>query len=279
MPVPSQMQGQSLLRIARTNADQPVYSISNFPHQAFGWSTLESWRAGKYLYIKAPKPELYDLSTDPGATRNLAQASKATLDTIASQLDAFDRRFNDSSNASGGSELTSSEMQKLASLGYVGLQKSAAPASTAATGIDPKDEIATANKILSALALLNQGKPEKAAAILQPALADGANMYLVQFVMGAALARQQQYPQAIEYLRRAIELQPDSTWAHYEMGSSLLKTDDFKTAVVHLEIVSSRLPEFAEAHSLLAQAYEHLGRTEDAKRERSKSAAPDGGKP
>ncbi len=271
VPVPSQMQGQSLLRIARTNADQPVYSISNFPHQAFGWSTLESWRAGKYLYIKAPKPELYDLSTDPGATRNLAQASKATLDTIASQLDAFDRRFNDSSNASGSSELTSSEMQKLASLGYVGLQKSAAPASTAATGIDPKDEIATANKILSALALLNQGKPEKAAAILQPALADGAKMYLVQFVMGAALARQQQYPQAIEYLRRAIELQPDSTWAHYEMGSSLLKTDDFKTAVVHLEIVSSRLPEFAEAHSLLAQAYEHLGRTEDAKRERSRS--------
>jgi arylsulfatase A-like enzyme len=132
VPVPSQMQGQSLLRIARTNADQPVYSISTFPHQAFGWSTLESWRAGKYLYIKAPKPELYDLSTDPGATRNLAPASKATLDTIASQLDAFDRRFNDSSNASGSSELTSSEMQKLASLGYVGLQKSAAPNSTVA---------------------------------------------------------------------------------------------------------------------------------------------------
>ena len=84
-------------------------------------------------------------------------------------------------------------------------------------------------------------------------------MYLAQFVMGAALARQQQYPQAIEYLRRAIELQPDSTWAHYEMGSSLLKTGDYKTAVIHLEIASSRLPEFAEAHALLAQAYEHLG--------------------
>ena len=93
-------------------------------------------------------------------------------------------------------------------------------------------------------------------------------MYLAQFVMGASLARQQQYPQAIEYLRRAIELQPDSTWAHFEMGSSLLKTGDYKTAVIHLEIASSRLPEFAEAHSLLAQAYEHLGRAEDAKRER-----------
>jgi choline-sulfatase len=277
VPIPSQMQGQSLLRIAKANADQPVYSISNFPQQAFGWSPLESWRAGKYLYIKAPKPELYDLSADPSATHNLAQTSKATRETIAGQLDAFDRRFSDPGNTSRGSELTSSEMQKLASLGYVGLQKSTAP--TSATGVDPKDGIATANKILSALALLNEGKPERAVAILRPVLTAGATVYLEQFVMGAALARQQQYPQAIEYLRRAIEVQPDSTWAHYEMGCSLLKTGDSKTAVVHLEIASSRLPDFAQAHSLLAQAYEHLGRAEDAKRERSKLSTPEGSTP
>jgi choline-sulfatase len=271
VPVPSQMQGQSLLRIAKSNSDQPVYSISTFPQQAFGWSALESWRAGKYLYIKAPKPELYDLSADPGATHNLAQTSKATLDTIAGQLDAFDRRFSNVGGASSGPELSSSEMQKLASLGYVGLQKSSSSATAAVTGVDPKDAIATANKVLSAQALLNDGKPEKAAALLQPTLAAGAKMYLTQFVMGVSLARQQKYPQAIEYLRHAIELQPDSTWAHFEMGSSLLKTGDYKTAVIHLEIASSRLPEFAEAHSLLAQAYEHLGRTEDAKREHSKA--------
>lgn len=269
IPIPSQMQGQSLLRISRTNADQPVYSVTDFPQRAFGWSALESWRAGKYLYVKAPKPELYDLSADPGATRNLAQTSKATLETVAGQLDAFDRRFRDPANPSGGPQLTFSEMQKLASLGYVGLQKSAGPVSAAATGVDPKDGIATANKVLSALALLNESKPERAAALLQPPPADGSKMYLAQFVMGAALARQQQYPQAIEYLRRAIELQPDSTWAHYEMGSSLLKMGDYKTAAIHLEIASSRLPDFTAAHALLAEAYDHMGRTEEAKRERS----------
>ena len=110
---------------------------------------------------------------------------------------------------------------------------------SAATGVDPKDGIATANQILSAFALLNEGKPERAATVLQPVLADGAKMYLTQFVMGAALARQQQYPQALGYLRHAIELQPDSTWAHYEMGSSLLNSGDYKTAVIHLEIASN----------------------------------------
>jgi arylsulfatase A-like enzyme/Tfp pilus assembly protein PilF len=271
--IPSQMQGQSLLRIAKSNADQPVYSASDFPQRAFGWSALESWRAGKYLYIRAPRPELYDLSADSGATHNLAQISKATLETIAGQLEAFDRRFSASGNAAGGSELTSSEMQKLASLGYVGLQKSASPAAIAATGIDPKDGIANANRVLFALAFLNEGKPEKAVAALQPVMAAASKMYLAQYVMGAALARQQQYKEAIERLRNAIELQPDSAWAHYEMGSCLLKSGDYKTAVIHLEIAANRLPDLADAHSLLAQSYDRLGRSDDAKRERARAAA------
>ena len=274
--VPSQMQGQSLLRIAKSDSnaggDQPAYSITEFPQRAFGWSALESWRAGKYLYIRAPRPELYDLAADPGAAHDLAQSSKATLQTMAAQLDAFDRRFS-GAGAANGSELSSSEMQKLASLGYVGLQKPASTASAAVTGFDPKDGIATANKILSAERLLDEGKADKAVLTLQPLMAGASKMYLAQYVMGAALAQQGQYPQAIERLRSAIELQPDSPWAHFAMGSCLLKTGDYKTAVIHLEIASNRLPEFAEAHSLLAQAYSHVGRADDAKREQGRAEA------
>ncbi|HZQ70247.1 MAG TPA: sulfatase-like hydrolase/transferase [Terriglobales bacterium] len=265
LPVPSQMQGESLLRIAKSSGgDQPVYSRSDFPQRAFGWSSLESWRAGKYLYIRAPKPELYDLSADPGATRNLAQTSKATLDTMAGQLETFDRHFTAAGKAT---ELTSSEVQKLASLGYVGLQKSAGT-STSVTGTDPKDAIATANKVIAAL--LADGN-EKSASTLQSVVSSQPNTYLAQYGLGAILARQQQYPTAIEHLHKAIELQPDSAWAHYYMGQSLLKTGDAKTAVVHLEIATTRLPENAEAHAMLAQAYEKIGRTEDAKKEKLKA--------
>jgi len=268
IPVPSQMQGESLLRIAKSSgADEPVYSRTDFPQRAFGWSSLESWRAGKYLYIRAPKPELYDLSTDAGATKNLAQSSKATLDTMAAQLDSFDRHFT----ASGKStELSSSEVQKLASLGYVGLQKSAG-SSTAVTGTDPKDVISTANKVDAALQLLTAGDAGKAASALQTIVAAQPNLYLAQFGLGAALAKQQQFAPAVEHLHKAIELQPDSAWAHFYMGKSLLKTGDAKTAVVHLEIATTRLPENSEAHVLLAQAYEKLGRAEDAKKEKLKA--------
>lgn len=267
IPVPSQMQGQSLLRVAKTSgsADQPAYSRSELPERGFGWSALESWRAGKYLYVRAPKPELYDLTADPGATHNLAQASKATLDTMAAQLENFDRRIGGAAKSSGP-ELSSSEMQKLASLGYVGLQKSAA-ASAAVTGTDPKDKISIVNRVVEA-ALAS--KPDRAIAALSPIVSAEPSLYLAQYTLGTALARKGQYAEAVKHLHKAIELQPDAAWAHYQIGGSLLKVGDFKTAAVHLEIAVERLPGFAPAHLALADAYEHLGRGEDAKRERAK---------
>jgi choline-sulfatase len=275
IPVPSQMQGQSLLRIAKASGsagDQPVYSRSDLPQRGFGWSPLESWRAGKYLYIRAPKPELYDLTADPGAAHNLAQTSKATLDTMAAQLDNFDRHFSGEAGKSSA-ELSSSEMQKLASLGYVGLQKSSAAAATV-SGTDPKDKIATANKVIEATLALDQSKPDlaiaRAIAALEPIVSADPNLYLAQYTLGTALARKAQYTEAARHLHKAIELQPDSAWAHYEMGAALVKTGDFKTAIVHLEIATGHLPAFAPAHLSLAEAYEHMGRSEDAKRERSK---------
>jgi len=279
IPVPSQMQGQSLLRIAKSTSsgssvgDQSVYSRSDLPQRGFGWSPLESWRAGKYLYIRAPKPELYDLTADPGAAHNLAQTSKATLDTMAAQLDNFDRHFSGEAGKSSA-ELSSSEMQKLASLGYVGLQKSSG-AAAAVSGTDPKDKIATANKVIEAASARDQSKPDlaiaRAIATLEPIVSADPNLYLAQYTLGTALAQKEEYAEAVKHLHKAIELQPDSTWAHYQMGASLLKTSDYKTAAVHLEIAAGRLPGLAPAHLGLAEAYEHMGRADEARKEREKA--------
>ena len=264
VPVPSQMQGQSLVRIAKTSGgDQPVYSRSDLPERGFGWSALESWRAGKYLYIRAPKPELYDLTADPGATRNLAQSSKATLDTLGGQLESFSRRVSGEASKSG-SQLSSSEMQKLASLGYVGLQKEAGP-SAAATGTDPKEKAAVADKVLDADEAVRQGRPDRAIAALTQIVSAEPNLYLAECTLGVALAQKGQYAEAVKHLHKAIELRSDSAWAHYYIGSSLLKTGDYKTAAVHLEIAAGRLPGFAPARAALAEANQHLGRAKSGK--------------
>ena len=118
-------------------------------------------------------------------------------------------------------ELSSSEMQKLASLGYVGIQKS--NTASAATGTDPKDAIATANKVESALQALDDGKPEKAVPIFQQVLANSASVYLAQYGLGSALAQLQQCQKAIEPLRKAIELQPDSRGRIFKWVPALLR--------------------------------------------------------
>ncbi len=230
IPTPAQMQGQSLMRIAQASSqnDQPSYSRSELPQRGFGCSVLESWRAGKYLYIRAPKPELYDLSTDANAAHNLAQSSKATLETMASQLQALDSHLGNEPGKSTGLGLTSSELQKLASLGYVGLQKGGAGVNAATEGTDPKEVMPAINKTLAALLELDDGKPEKAIPSLRQVLEVQPTFYLAQYGMGFALVQQGQYTDAIGYLHKAIELQPDSALAHYAMGFSLMKTGRFQ---------------------------------------------------
>jgi arylsulfatase A-like enzyme len=270
--IPARMQGQSLIRIAQatSQSDQPAYARAELPHRDFGCSVLASWRAGKYLYIRAPDPELYDVLSDPGATRNLAQSSKATLETMASQLHVFEGHLVNDAGKSTRSGLTSSQMQKLASLGYVGLQKGDASVSAAAEGTDPKAVISDINKTVAAMLDLEDGKPEKTISTLRRVTSTQPMMYLAQYGMGLALLQQQRYTDAIGHLHKAIELQPDSAWAHYGMGVALMKTGDFKTSAVHLEIASERLPGFSNVHSALAEVYEHVGRQAEAALERAK---------
>jgi arylsulfatase A-like enzyme len=78
IPAPAQFQGRSLLGLARGNApaeQREVYSETNFPRH-IGAAPLKSLRVGRYKYIDAPEPELYDLSRDPNELDNLYPRQK-----------------------------------------------------------------------------------------------------------------------------------------------------------------------------------------------------------
>jgi tetratricopeptide (TPR) repeat protein len=205
----------------------------------------------KYLLVRAPKAELYDLTQDPGAAKNVAGNFKGTLDTLAGQVEGFGRRVAGETAASA--KLSSSEIQKLASLGYVGLNQQAAGSATIA-GTDPKDKIAVANAVHKALAAIEDGRPQSAVPALEAVVAQDANLYLAQYALGVGCLQQAKYAPAIEHLRKAIQLMPESAWANFQMGVALLKSGDSKTAATHFEIALSRNPKWTEASNYLAQA-------------------------
>src|SRR5437899_4461370 len=99
LPLPPTFQGESLVPlmkgVQKQAPDLPAYAETEYPHRAFGWSALRSLRTGKYLFVRAPRRELYDQSRDQSAEHNLASSSPAVTDTLQTQLDDF-RNKNDS---------------------------------------------------------------------------------------------------------------------------------------------------------------------------------------
>ena len=258
LAIPPQMQGASLLRTAKTapGIDQAAYAHSDLPQQAFGWSPLESLRMGKYLYVRAPQQELYNSGADPAALHNLATTSPAILQVVSSQMEAFDRRLRTAGSEPAQTNLSRSDMDKLASLGYVGLQRPAVPASGPPTGIDPKTRINTANVLLAAWRRVHEAGSgwTEAGATLKKLPPEDQKGFLAQWTLGTSLARNHQYLLAIEHLHAAIQLRPDIAWPHIEIADALIESGDRKTAEVHLEIASHLLPDSLTIKKFMAGA-------------------------
>ena len=278
LPVPAAMQGESLLKLTATpttagsrsgpaapgatRADRPVYAETEYPRRAFGWSPLVSWRADRFLFVRAPRPELYDLDSDPGASANVAGARSRVVDGIDAELAQFIRTIG--GNETGGSKVAIEPAlaARLAALGYVS-GSSAPPAS----GVDPKDKIAVANILHDAVVAVESGSFARAIPLLEKVIATEPHIHIAQLQLGVARAQQRRYAEAIPALRKAIELQPDVMLGHYELGVALYETGDLKTSAAHFEIVASRMPQWADARYSLGSVYARIDRVPDAVRE------------
>jgi len=276
--VPAEVQGESLLGLMTTatkgEAEQSaanswrnraVYAESDYPHIAFGWSALQSLRTGKYLYVQAPKRELYDQTVDPKAEHNLASTAAAVADTLAGQVHAFLDRTTSKREAPKLSDekvaaLDPALQQKLASLGYVtGSSHIAKPSDE---GADPKDKIATANTIRETNALLDNEHYEEAVPILQKLIAQEPDMPMLYFKLGGVYMHLQQYDKASPMLSKAVELDPKFTMAELDLGKTLMRLGDVQGAATVLERLTARVPNLIDAHLLLEIVYARANRPE-----------------
>ena len=260
---PPATQGQSLLPLlsAARPADRPAYAETDYPQRAFGWSSLAAWRVDRFLYVKAPRRELYDIVADPAAAHNLALERAPLADGVARDLEQFRKRIWEKRGGESAPAAVDAELaQKLAALGYV---STGGPA-PAAAGVDPKDKVAVANTLHDAILSLENGDTARAGALLERVIATDPQIPMAQLQLGVARCRERRYAQAIAPLRRAIELQPDAVMAHYEMGIALFETGDWKTAAGHFEIVASKMPKFADARFSLGSVYARIDRVDDA---------------
>ena len=114
--------------------DRPAYAESYYQNVLLGWSPLRAVRTGRRKFVEAPRPELYDLETDPGELRNRVGDRGA----LASGLQlALPSRRGDAgpltARAAGGDAA-----ERLRSRGSL---SGSTIASSTTRGVDPKDRV------------------------------------------------------------------------------------------------------------------------------------------
>ena len=118
--------------------DRTVYAESMYPRR-FGWAPLRMIRDGHLKYIDAPRPELYDLSTDPLEERDLAKARPATVADMRARL--VDLAAEAPGQLAEHAALAPETLRGLRALGYVSPGRRPVGIPPDEDGADPKDHI------------------------------------------------------------------------------------------------------------------------------------------
>ena len=271
-PIPRAVQGKSLLHLkARIPSERAIYSETDYPHQ-FGWSSLRSLRSGKYLFISAPRKELYEEKTDPASEHDVASKFGAVTSTLSTALDKF-RQQTSSSAAKSATSFDPQQAQRLRALGYLSSGDHASTATQTVSGIDPKDKIEIANQMTEANLALEDGHLQDAIAKLQDVIAKDSTFSPAYTTLGEIFSSMGDLTRAIPVLSKAVELRPESVSAHYALGMALFQAGDLKNAAPQFEAAVAHNPTSAEMHYSLASIYVRTDRMDDARKELQKSLA------
>jgi arylsulfatase A-like enzyme/tetratricopeptide (TPR) repeat protein len=261
-PQADAMQGQSLLSlISKKDAGiRPSFSEAEYGQRAFGWSPLEALRSGNSLFVKAPQPELYNDSLDPGQRNNVIERNKLTAVRLASELDRISKQAGANAPKAAQTSLDPQSAEKLRAMGYMASTGTAG----ANSGVDPKMHIQVANDLHDADLRIEDGKELSAVPLLERVVASDPQIPHAQYFLGVAYKQLHQYDQAILHLNNAIRLAPDSMMGHYEIALALYETGDLITAASHLEILVESRPDWSDARYSLASIYARTERPEEA---------------
>ncbi len=188
-----------------------AYSEAVYPKFHFGWSDLRALRAGRYKFIAAPRPELYDIDQDPHEAKNLYEARKALGDRMAGQLEELEREMTSRVSAkSPAVELDPDARGRLAALGYVGTFVTTATNGDRSLLADPKDKIQLFNLMTNARELSREKKDsDEGIKALQEVTRQDPNVIDAWFMLGNEYFKRRDYPRAIDNYKRALSLKPD----------------------------------------------------------------------
>lgn len=227
-----------------------------------GWSPLLGIRSGRYKFIRAPRPELYDLVRDPNEHHNLADVES----DIVRRLDQI---LSEQEHASWLQEaprtIAENERRQLESLGYTvpgGLAGEAVARLGIVGGPDPKDEIEILGVIASAHGAMSDGRAADALALLA---ARGESGSVVAAMRAAAALTVGDFARAEQDARAVLRVQPRRPDIEMILGRALEGSGDAAGALAAYRRSIALDPTAASPHRGVGRALVALEDPEGAR--------------
>lgn len=251
--------------VGRAPVERRIYSETYYPRFHFGWNDLHSLVDARYHMIQAPKPELFDLASDPKESRNVLEENRRTFFAMQNEIAPLIRQ------AAAPAPVDAEEAAKLAALGYLGSTVQTSPDEVLP---DPKDKIDTFRDIQKAFTMARKGEQQEALALIDAILADNPRMLDVWALRSRTLATLGREQEAIEAAKEGLRLAPNASHLAIQIANLSLELGDLDQARDHAELVVSSEP--AQAHEVLARIWIARKDFEKAEEEARKALETDG---
>jgi tetratricopeptide (TPR) repeat protein len=240
---------------ARRAPDQTVYSETLYPRLHFGWSDLASAFEGRYQYIRAPEPELYDVASDPGERINIAATRGATASALS---DWLARAGRDASTVEP-TAVDADVRERLRALGYV---TSSPPSQQRGALADPKSKIAPYETLRKGQQLAARGNDQEVISTLGPLVAREPTMLDAWELMAKSYVKLGRGPDAIDAFGHVLAIEPLKPETHLALARIYALDGQPAKAREHAELAARRDP--AAAYETLAELMLDAGRLPDA---------------
>ena len=256
LPSPPELDGRDLTPLTAGEPDpgQLAYLETLAPRLAYGWSPLFGLRSSDFKYVRAPRPELYDLRNDPGELENLAQARPE----LAKRFDAMlSERLTNTRVERFGKTPGLEEQRMLEELGYAVPRRGwTAEDLERVDGPNPIDQMEVRETMQQVIAAKLAGEPQRALDLLE-----GLDTEALEIALFAASTNLElgATGKAERAARRAIELEPMSYEAHLILGHALLARDHLSRAEAAFREAGRLQPELAAPWLGLGLAAERGG--------------------
>ncbi len=214
--------------------DEPTYSETFYPFSFFGWSPLHALETSRFHYIDSPKPELYDITKDPGEQNNLASQQPATIAVLKEKLRLLLQKKPFVATGQGHG-LDEDTLQKLRALGYFGY-RSAVYRSGSSAGLDsglsdPKERLWEFNATLDASEAFGDQDFKKGESLLEQVREKDPQQYIIPFMLGEAALRQKLWDKAATDLQDCLRLNANFDQAMTSLARALYQKGDIAGAI------------------------------------------------